>query len=169
MARKVRPISELSDEEKAERRLARKLGFKNEDTFRAWRNRMRNLPVEDNRHLAGHIADDNFTELNRLRKLDKRSMTPAREMLRKFDVLVVNNNASVHMSAFAFEDRYREAIQALLADPRLSDYRKRQLRAMQRDLGRRMQAGDITPGIREKFRRTAEEEEARRTGQERLF
>lgn len=131
MPAKLKPISELSKREAARRRMARRLGLANERSFKAWLDRHRNLDPSDPRYLHPNIKESDFAELNRLRQVDKRYKAGAERMLQKKRIVVDEKHL---MSNFAFEDRYKESILALLRDPKTSDYRKRQLRKMQREL-----------------------------------
>jgi hypothetical protein len=100
--------------------------------------------VDDIRHLREGIADDDFVQLNRIRDAEKKFRTPAARLLERKRILVDDADTKNHMSAFAFLDRYLEQIKALLRDPKTTDYRKRQLRRMQRDLQHQIKyTGDL--------------------------
>ena len=138
MARKpalpLTPIKDLTPEQAAKRRLARKLGFRNEYRFDSWIRRMEALPESDPRFLHPDIKHTDFVRLNRIKRVDSKFRTPAHRLVEKKRILVDDGDTRNHMSSFAFLDRYLEQIQQLLRDPNTSDYRKRQLRKMQRDL-----------------------------------
>lgn len=143
MRRKLRPIQKLSKRRAEKRRLARKLGFRDEYQFERWIDKHRNLPESDIRHLRKGIADDDFIQLNRIRQISKRYKTPAQRLIEKKKILVDTAGVKQHMSAFAFQDRYIEQLLALLKDPGTTEYRRRQLRKIKRDLDAAINAGDI--------------------------
>jgi hypothetical protein len=133
MTRRVRPRNELTENEKEERRIARKLKFSDEEPFRRWRNRMRNLPPSDPRYLRPEVDDLDLAQLKRIRELDRKHLDPVKRLIKKKDVLT-SGKARITMSPFAFADKYEEMLNALLRDPNITPYRKRLVRKTLREL-----------------------------------
>lgn len=139
MARKVkrplRPMSTLNTRQQNERRFARRLGFTNEYAYRRWVNKYSSLPESDPRYfrtsLRGH---DRESEIKRLKRIIKKTHTPARDTVRKARTIVYSIEK---MSAFAFLDRYRQQIQDILEDPATTAYDKRILRNLLKQLNTR--------------------------------
>jgi hypothetical protein len=129
----LRPMHELNPREKTIRRNARSLGFKNEREYRAWINKFGSLPESDPRYFDKKLFTGarRNNEIKRLKKIIKQTRTPAKEVRRKMDLLV---NTISRMSAFDFLQSYGDMIRALLADPETSEYDKRILRKLLKDL-----------------------------------
>jgi len=131
-SRKAKPMRDLNSRQQNQRRYAKRLGFTNEITYQNWVKKYSNLPQSDPRYfrteLRGHARE---AEIKRLRRIIKRTKTPAKEIIRKMNVLVFSQEK---MSAFAFQDRYRDAINAIMKDPSTNSYDKKLLREMNKRL-----------------------------------
>lgn len=128
----LRPMHELNPAQKTIRRNARKLGFTNERAYRAWIKKYSSLPQSDPRWFNKALpAKRKASEILRLKKIIKQTRTPAKEVRRKMELLV--NNLS-RMSAFDFIQTYGDMIRAMLQSSETSDYDKRILRKLLKDL-----------------------------------
>lgn len=133
---KLTPMAELSPEEQALRRFARKeMGMKDEQQLNRFIERMRKLPESDPRHLRADIPDDRRDRiLMRIRQKDKKTLTPWREIERKKRMLV---DELGKMSNFTFNEKYKSQIEAALTDDKTSDYGKKRLRQLRAELHKR--------------------------------
>lgn len=128
---KAKPVSKK--EKLSNRGFAlRKAGFRDEKSYERWIQRYSSLPQNDPRYYDKNIpVSQREAEIKRIKRIIRRSVTPAKEIRRKANVLVYDLHK---MSAFAFSDKYKEAIQAMLQDPKTSRYDKAILRDILRKL-----------------------------------
>lgn len=138
----------VSDSDKAERKLARELGFhsgvRGQRELRNFQSKVGSLPRNDPRFVPPEGINDLYM-LKVARGLDRRHKTPVEAFLKKKEALIDTPELKNHMSSGAFLDRYREAIMAMLADDTISGYQKRKLRGMLRQLNTKRLAGDDAP------------------------
>lgn len=137
----------LSDEVKRENFLARKLfgnsGPRYRKRLQNFRNRAMQYDRDDPAYLPPEMYDD-LPMLQVARNAEKIKRTPIQEILRKKTILVDTPDVKNHFSAKAFLDRYKQAILALLQSNE-SEYQKRRLRAMMRNLDQKYFNGDDAP------------------------
>lgn len=110
----------------------RQYGFRTQEAYEKWVSKYSSLPESDPRYfrrsLRGHAR---ASEIARLKRIIKRTLSPAKEIRRKLNLLVYEMD---NMSAFNFLDRYLQMMQALLRDPAVNDYDRRMLRKMMKKL-----------------------------------
>lgn len=139
--------SPLSDKDKRERELARKLGFhsgsRGQRELENFRSRARSRNPNDPRYLPAG-AENDYGYMKVARDAEKRHRTPIQEFIRKKHALTDDEDVKNHMSAKSFLDRYRDAILAMLQGAE-TDYRKRQLRREIRSLEQKYFNGDDAP------------------------
>lgn len=114
----------------------RKLGFRNEAAYERWVEKYSALPESDPRHYRKDLPiPAREAEIRRIKRIAKRTVTPAKEIRRKANVLVYDLGK---MSAFSFTDRYLKQIKQMLQDPTTSRYDRQILRDIVRKLEDRM-------------------------------
>lgn len=97
--------------------------------------KLQNLPESDPRHLRKDLPRDRFeSTIKRLYRKDKKTFTPWQEIKRKKEILVDKLKT---MSNFTFYEQYKMQIKAALENPNLTDYGRKQLRELQRQLLKR--------------------------------
>lgn len=124
------PMHSLSKRQQAERRFARQAGFKDEYAYRKWARAHASLPESHPAYFkTKQRGEFRIREINRIKRIDKVMRTPARRMLRKYQVLVEELDK---MSQFSFADRYRNAIAQILKSSESSARSREQLRRLQK-------------------------------------
>lgn len=120
----------------------RKYGFRSQEAYENWVKKWSSIPESDpryfRRNLRGHARE---SEIARLKRTIKRTLSPSKEIRRKRQVLV---DTLGKLSPFNFLDRYRDMMNALLRDPNTSDYDKRILRRMLKTLNEEISVGPNT-------------------------
>lgn len=139
----LRPIAELSSRQRNERRLARAAGFRDEYTFRRWVNKWSAVDPRDPRYYdksARLKQADKLIEIARSKRMIKRYETPAKEILRKYKGLVLNNGWS-HLT---FWLQYRLQIDEIINNNTAASTEGRSMRRLRRELRYEMMAeGDF--------------------------
>lgn len=127
------PISQLSPSQRRERQTARKAGFKDEYAYRRWLARNAEYGPADykklDRSLRGDARIDRIREIRRAERRE-RETRPAREILRKYQVLVIDDD----WSHLAFWQRYRIEINHIIDTTGPSTVDNRFMRRLRREL-----------------------------------
>lgn len=110
----------------------RKYGFKTEKAYKDWIKTHANLSQSDPLYFRpGSRGNARGNDIARIKRMEKRKRSEAKNMRRKMNVLVYEKET---MSPFNFLDRYIEQMQAMLADPTVSQYDKRIIRKIIKQL-----------------------------------
>lgn len=132
MARKSSPNRKTTTRSKRQIKPYRQSGFHSEQAYKNWVKRWSKIPQSDPRWFDPTMRGQRRTnEILRLKKIIKKTRTPAKEIYRKVNLLVFQLSK---MSGYAAKERYAEQIRALLADPDTTAYEKRMLRKLLRNL-----------------------------------
>ena len=140
---RLTPISQLSPRYAAERRTARKAGFKDEYSYRRWLTRNAGYTDRDykklDRSLRGASRLDRIAEIRRAEKRE-RELRPAREILRKYKLLVLDDG----WSHLAFWQRYRIEINGIISESGKNTVDNRSMRRLRRELFANFLIADYT-------------------------
>jgi hypothetical protein len=126
-------MADLSQRQKNERRFARRAGFKNEYELRRWVKKQSSIPESDPRYYKRiyTLRKDQLAEIQRVKKVIRKTRTPSKAVNWKYNLLVKEKKL---MSPWSFEQKYNETIAQLLRDSSTTDYEKRQLRRIAKEL-----------------------------------
>jgi hypothetical protein len=131
--KRLTPISQLSPARQRERRTARAAGFRDERSYRRWLERNDRYGEQDykklDRSLRGARRIDRIKEIRRAEDRERR-LRPAMELLRKYDVLVINDG----WSHLAFWQRYRLEIEHIIANTKRNSTDGAAMRRLRREL-----------------------------------
>jgi pantothenate kinase len=142
--RPLKRMADLNSRELNERRFAKRLGFRDERAYRAWVKKYSSLPESDPRYFRTSLRGNaREAEIKRLKKIVKQTLTPAKEIRRKANILVYQLEK---FSAFSFLDRYLDAINKLLRDGSTSSYDKQLLRDLLKKLNSDIESEPVEEG-----------------------
>lgn len=143
---RLKPMATLTPKQQNERRLARRLGFKDEFAYRRFIQRHRSFDESDPRYLRkGMRAEARASEIKRLKRVNSRIGSSAKIILRKANILLYGDTEKV--SPARFWDSFGNQIKEALASPETSERDKAALRRLANRIHKQMSVPDwMKPG-----------------------
>jgi hypothetical protein len=139
-------MATLTPRQQNERRLARRLGFKDEFAYRRFIKKHQSFDESDPRYLRkGMKGRNRESEIKRIKRVDKRIGSSAKVILRKANILLYGDTEEI--SPARFWDSFGNQIQEALASPETSERDKLALRRLAGKIHKQMSVPDwMKPG-----------------------